>query len=146
MNSNFVMTDTISPEEYMEMRRIVGWHDFPVEQAAEGLKNSYKWCIREKDRPIGLARVVWDHGYVVYIADVIVLPEYQGQGLGRELMETVMAFLRSQLKPGYRFMVSLMSAKGKNEFYKKFGFVDRPSEKFGPGMHQWMENVETAQQ
>lgn len=146
MNSNYVMTDTISPEEYMEMRKIVGWHDFPVEQAAEGLKNSYKWCIRENDRPIGLARVVWDHGYVVYIADVIVLPEYQGQGLGRELMETIMGFLRSQLKPGYRFMVSLMSAKGKNEFYKKFGFVDRPSEKFGPGMHQWLENVETAQQ
>lgn len=146
MNSNYVMTDTISPEEYMEMRKIVGWHDFPVEQAAEGLRNSYKWCIRENDKPIGLARVVWDHGYVVYIADVIVLPEYQGQGLGRELMETIMAFLRSQLKPRYRFMVTLMSAKGKNEFYKKFGFVDRPSEKFGPGMHQWLEHVENTQQ
>ena len=134
-----VMTNTISPEEYMAMRKAVGWHEFPLEQAAEGLKNCYIWCIREDDRPIALGRIIWDHGYVIYIADVIVLPEFQGKGLGRKIMETMMDFIRAQMKPGYLFMVSLMSAKGKNEFYKKFGFVDRPSEQFGPGMHQWLE-------
>lgn len=139
----YEMTNTISPEDYMDMRKTVGWHTFALEEAAEGLKNCYLWCLRDNGRPIALARVIWDHGYVVYIADVIVLPEYQGQGLGRHLMETVMAFIRSQMKPGYMFMVSLMSAVGKNEFYKKFGFVDRPSEKFGPGMHQWLISEET---
>jgi GNAT superfamily N-acetyltransferase len=134
-----MMTNTIRPDEYMAMRKAVGWHEFPLEQAAEGLKNCYIWCIREDDRPIALGRIIWDHGYVIYIADVIVLPEHQGQGLGRKIMETMMDFIRAQMKPGYLFMVSLMSAKGKNEFYKKFGFVDRPSEQFGPGMHQWLE-------
>ena len=42
-----------------------------------------------------------------------------------------------QLKPGYKFMVSLASAKGKEDFYKKFGFIARPDEDHGPGMHQW---------
>ena len=32
-----------------------------------------------------------------------------------------------------------MAAKGKEEFYKKFGFIDRPNENFGCGMHKWLE-------
>ena len=35
-----------------------------------------------------------------------------------------MDFIHEQLKPGYKFMVSLCSAKGKEEFYKKFGFAE----------------------
>ena len=73
----------------------------------------------------------------MYIADIIVIPEYQGQGLGRVIMEQVMDFIRSQLKPGYKFMVTLASAKGKDTFYEKFGFISRPNDDFGPGMHQW---------
>ena len=84
-------------------------------------------------------RVLWDHGYVVYIADVIVRPEYQGQGLGRALMNHAMEYIRGMLKPGWHVMVSLMSAQGKEEFYKKFGFITRPDESHGCGMCQWIE-------
>lgn len=134
------VTNEITPAEYMDFRRIVGWGEFPLEEAEEGLKNSFKWCLREdgSGRPIGLARLVWDHGYVMYIADVIVIPEYQGQGLGRFLMESVMEFINSQLKPGYRFMVTLAAAKGKEGFYEKFGFASRPDGDHGAGMHQWI--------
>lgn len=139
MVTDMVMTDHISASEYMELRRIVGWAEFPLEQAEEGLKNCYLWCLRESEdsRPIGLARVLWDHGYVIYIADVIVIPEYQGQGLGRVLMEKILEFINEQLRPGFRFMVSLCSAKGKETFYEKFGFKIRPDEDHGPGMCQW---------
>ena len=74
------------------------------------------------------------------IYEAIVIPEYQGNGLGRVIMEQVMDFIHEKLKPGYKFMVSLCSAKGKDEFYKKFGFVSRPNDNFGPGMHQWFVN------
>ena len=135
------ITDSITPAEYMELRKIVGWNEFPLEEAKAGLDNSIIWCIRDDDdRAIGLARVLWDHGYVMYIADVIVIPEYQGQGLGRLLMEKIMDFIHENLKPGYRFMVSLCSAKGKDSFYEKFGFVSRPNDDVGPGMHQWFYN------
>ena len=138
---DYCITPNITPEEYMHMREVVGWGLFPLEEAEAGLQNSYIWCLREGDcvsnPPIGLARVIWDHGYVIYIADVIVMPEYQGNGLGRVLMELILDFIHEQLKPGYRFMVSLASAKGKEDFYKKFGFIARPDEDHGPGMHQW---------
>ena len=138
---DYEKTDTLTPEEYMEMRRAVGWSEFPLAQAKEGLAHSaYLCCLRDGGKPIALTRVIWDRGYVVYIADVIVLPAYQRQGLGRELMNRVMTFIRGILKPGYRVMVSLQAAKGKEAFYEKFGFVPRPTADTGCGMHQWLEN------
>lgn len=142
MKKKYEVTNYITPEEYMDMRKIVGWHAFPLEQAAEGLKHTdFLYCLRENGKPVALGRALWDHGYVVYIADVIVVPEYQRQGLGRNIMEYLMDSIRENLKPGYLMMVSLMAAKGKEEFYKKFGFVERPSEQFGCGMHQWIEGT-----
>ena len=136
---DITITNTISPEEYLDLRQAVGWSVFPREQAESGLQNSHVICFRDKEKAIALGRVIWDHGYSILISDVIVAPEYQGKGLGRKLMEEIMAYIRSLLKPGYRIMISLMAAENKQGFYKKFGFIERPSELFGPGMHQWIE-------
>ena len=136
---DITITNTISPEEYLGLRQAVGWSVFPLEQAESGLQNSHVICFRDKEKAIALGRVIWDHGYSILISDVIVAPEYQGKGLGRKLMEEIMAYIRSLLKPGYRIMISLMAAENKQGFYKKFGFIERPSELFGPGMHQWIE-------
>ena len=140
---DYEFTDYITPEEYMEMRKLVGWTDFPMEQAEQGLKHSAHLVVfRKVGKVIGLARVLTDYGYVVYIADVIVHPDFQGQGLGRALMNNVMDYIKSQLKPGYKKMVSLMAAQGKEEFYKKFGFFTRPDETHGCGMCQWIQAQE----
>ena len=137
---DYEVTNYITPEEYMEMRRLVEWSAFPLEQAAEGIKNTFILiCFRVDGKPVALGRAVSDRGYVVYIADVIVIPEYQGNGLGRKVMEYLMEQIKASMKPGYRVMVSLLAAKGKEKFYNKFGFVDRPNEAFGCGMHQWIE-------
>ena len=136
---DITITNSISAEEYLGLRQAVGWSVFPLEQAEAGLQNSHVICFRDKEKAVALGRVIWDHGYSVLISDVIVAPEYQGQGLGRKLMEAIMSYLRSLLKPGYRIMISLMAAENKQGFYKKFGFIERPSELFGPGMHQWIE-------
>lgn len=77
MINNCVVTDYITPEEYLDMRQSVEWSVFPIGQATEGIKNTTHIC--------------------------------------------------------------LMAVKGKEEFYKKFGFVERPNENFGCGMHQWIE-------
>ena len=137
---DYEVTNYITPEEYMEMRRLVEWSAFPLEQAAEGIKNTFILiCFRVDGKPVALGRAVSDRGYVVYIADVIVIPEYQGNGLGRKIMESLMEQIKASMKPGYRVMISLMAAQGKEKFYNKFGFVDRPSEFYGCGMHQWIE-------
>jgi ribosomal protein S18 acetylase RimI-like enzyme len=69
---------------------------------------------------------------VFYIQDIIVRPEYQGLGLGTTIMQSVMAFIEKHAVPGT--FIGLMSAKGKEGFYHRLGFTERPSEDVGAGM------------
>ena len=80
------ITNKVTAEEYLGLRQSVGWSVFPVEQAQSGLDNSHVICIRDNGEAVAIARLIWDHGYAVLIADVIVLPEYQGQGLLSKLL------------------------------------------------------------
>ena len=64
------------------------------------------------ERQIGLARVVTDYATYGYLADVFVVEGYRGQGLGKWLMECVMAH------PA-RFGLVTRDAQG---LYQQFGF------------------------
>ncbi|MCR5528567.1 MAG: GNAT family N-acetyltransferase [Saccharofermentans sp.] len=129
----------ITPEEYISMREAVCWSSIPVEEARAGLSDSYVYCIREVGRPVALGRLVRDNGYVVYIADVIVLPEYQGKGYGTKIMNKLLSVIRESIIPEGKVMISLLAAQGKEGFYEKFGFDKRPNEHYGCGMHKWIK-------
>ncbi|MBR3040789.1 MAG: GNAT family N-acetyltransferase [Lachnospiraceae bacterium] len=130
----------ITPEEYLELRRKVGWCLFPVEEAKAGIDNAYLViCARDGEKAVGVVRLLWDGGYIAMLSDVIVDPEYQGQGIGRFLVESTIRRMKDDMKPGYKVKLNLMAAKGKEPFYEKFGFVQRPNENLGAGMDQWYE-------
>ena len=139
----FRYTDQITPEEYMELRKKVGWTEFPTEEAKACVENAYMvLCVRDDEKAVGVVRLLWDGGYVAFLSDLIVIPEYQGHGIGRELVETVIRKIKEEMKPGYKVKLTLNSSKGKEPFYKKFGFRERPNEDAGAAMDQWltMEN------
>ncbi len=132
-------TDTITPEEYLELRRKVGWMEFPVEEARNCVENAYMvLCVRDDEKAVGVVRLLWDGGYVAFLSDVIVDPAYQLQGIGRSLVEAVIRRIKDDMKPGYKVKLNLNSAKGKEPFYEKFGFKERPNEEAGAGMDQWL--------
>ena len=92
------------------------------------------------DKFVGFSYIeTWGNKQYVTTSGLIVHPDYQGQGLGRTLMNDAMAYIKSLVKPGYKVMVSLMAAQGKEDFYKKFGFITRPDETHGSGMCQWIQ-------
>ena len=49
-------------------------------------------------------------------------------------MECLMAYIEKVAMSACNTMVGLMSAKGKERFYEKFGFQKRPNEFQGNGM------------
>ena len=57
-----------------------------------------------------------DGKYYALLVDVVVKPDSQQSGLGREIVN----YLRSQLL-GYKF-ITLTAAPGKEEFYLKLGW------------------------
>lgn len=131
--------DSITPEEYMGMRKKVGWTQFPLEEARNCVENAYMVvCVRDEGKAIGVVRLLWDGGYVAFLSDVIVDPAYQGRGIGRTLVESVIKRIKDDMKPGFKVKLNLNAAKGKEPFYEKLGFRQRPNEDAGAGMDQWL--------
>lgn len=95
----------------------------------EAISNSwYVISVYEDEQLIGFGRIVSDGVYQAMICDVIVLPDYQGKGIGTKIMEIILKKCRNHKIR----MVVLMSAKGKAEFYRRFGFKERDLD--APGM------------
>ena len=132
----------LSAKEYCTLRAAVQWQPIPEEQAESGLQHSDFIAVwRDGETVAGCARVFWDKGYIAYLADVMVHPDYQKQGIGTKLVEECIAFVNRQRKPGWRIKIVLVSAKGKEPFYEKFGFRLRPNETDGAGMQLWVEDT-----
>lgn len=135
MNSENFETVEREPtvSEYQRLRRAVGWSEVTDDGVEAGLKNSlYSVVLLSGGETVGCGRVVGDGGLYFYIQDIIVLPEYQGSGLGRLIMDKVIDYLRSRAERGA--FVGLMAAKGVAEFYERYGFKVRPEDAPGMGM------------
>lgn len=50
------------------------------------------------------------------------LPEYQGQGIGKRIVNKLLEHVRNTAIPGTGVEVGLTAVKGKEPFYEKFGF------------------------
>jgi GNAT superfamily N-acetyltransferase len=69
-------------------------------------------------RQVGFARAVSDGVAFAYLADVFILPEARGAGLGKELVATMI-----DRGPGAGFRWTLHTADA-HELYRKFGFAE----------------------
>jgi ribosomal protein S18 acetylase RimI-like enzyme len=67
------------------------------------------------DRLIGCGRALSDGLYQAALYDIAVMPEYQGKGVGKSLVEAILAHT------SHCNMV-LYAAPGKEGFYQKLGF------------------------
>ena len=118
---------------YALLRAAVGWDALAPEVLETGLRNAlYSVSVFDGDRLVGCGRVVGDGGLYFYLQDIIVLPEYQGRGLGHGIMEQVMGYLAKHARENA--FVGLMAAAGVEGFYHRYGFQRRPEER--PGMYR----------
>jgi N-acetylglutamate synthase-like GNAT family acetyltransferase len=137
MKMNIQYCNTISEKDYNGLRKSVGWREISAKRAQTGLGNTAFQIVAEDDNiPVGMARVISDGGYIMYIADVVVHPEYQGYGIGKTMLNKIMEYIHGSMEDGETVFVCLMAAKGRESFYKQFGFKERPDEEFGAGMSQ----------
>lgn len=126
-------------KDYNNLRESAGWCVLPEKQVQKGLDRSdYVIAAKEDEKTIGMARVFSDSGCVFFISDVVVLPEYQGKGIGKTMIQSIMTYINNQLEGGDIANVALMAAIGKEEFYEKFGFEVRPNDHHGAGLSQWI--------
>ena len=130
-----VQINELSPDLYLCLYRSVGWDAPGLDQIEKALEGSLAtFCACDGDMPVGMARLMGDGGMSFYIKDFAVLPDYQEQGVGRALMNAMESWIEKQLKPGWAVSLELISSKGRESFYAKFGFEQRPNDWDGAGM------------
>ncbi len=71
-----------------------------------------------KSRQVGFARVITDRATFAYIADLFVLPEHRGKGLGKRLMDCIMG--HTELQGLKRWLLVTADAHG---LYERYGFT-----------------------
>lgn len=122
--------------EFYELYETTGWnarHQFSKNDLFKAINNSwYVISVYYNEKLIGFGRVISDGVYQTFIGDLIVHPNYQGKGIGSEVLKRLI----DQCKENGMKWIQLTCAQGKVEFYKKFGFEERPTD--GPGMQKFI--------
>ena len=132
----FYKENSLKYEDYFNLRQCVGWNNFSREQTLRALENSlYDIIAVNNERVIGMGRLIGDGLYYI-IVDIVVAPEYQGKGIGSELIKRLLDYADSQTPFGSRTSVQLIAEKGKEGFYEKLGFKKIPHEYCGSGMRK----------
>lgn len=123
--------------EYQHLRSTTGWDMLGDEAVELAIENSlFSVCATHRDQVIGSGRIVGDAGLYFYIQDLIVIPVFQGQGVGKKLMQELEGWL-SEHAPNNAF-IGLMAARNVSGFYEQFGYQRRPAT--GPGMYKLFQN------
>lgn len=121
-------------EQFWPLFLTTGWnqrYQLDAEQYTQALAASWYFvCAYDGERLVGVGRILSDGVAHAMIYDMIVAPEYQGQGIGGQILERlVQRCQEARIRD-----IQLFCAKGMRGFYEKHGFKPRPDE--APGM-QW---------
>lgn len=126
---------TPSAEEYNYLSNSVDWGTRENDIIEEALKNTlYSLCVYNDSKLIGYGRIIGDKTIFLYIQDIMVIPEYQNKHIGTEIMNNLLKQINEYKKINPSIRTYLGASKGKESFYKKFGFISRPNEELGSGM------------
>lgn len=109
----------LPPGDIAALRRSVGWGGMEPELKNPAIKDYLRIACCDGDELAGFLAVVSNGVTDAYIQDVMVRPDYQGKGIGAELMNRAIARLRAD----HIYMISVIyGEEALRPFYEKFGF------------------------
>lgn len=123
----------LSAKDWARLRASVNWTIHSQKDFSEAIENSLLIVSAHfDDEVIGMARLMGDNKFSFFIQDVIVLPDFQNQGIGTCLVNSLIEYIKLKASP--KTVVNLMASKGNESFYEKLGFKKRDGKLKGYGM------------
>jgi len=126
MAIDWVLHDRIAtPREHRRLAESVGWHDaFDWASLPDSLAGSTLGVVASVGSDVvGMGRVVGDGVKYFYIQDLAVDPAYQGNGLGRALLQRILELI-THTAPAPAFVALFATAEGA-PLYESAGFAAR---------------------
>ena len=117
----FTKETSISIDDVLHLYQAVGWTNYTnqpkmLEQALSHSLATY--LARDGEEIVGLVRLVGDGFSSVFVQDLIVLPSYQRQGIGSDLMKEALA----DYKDAYQIQLATEQTEKNLGFYRSLGF------------------------
>ena len=137
-----IKVNTMTPDLFLELYTSVRWEPPCKEQVERALQNTEaSFVAYEGEKAVGMVRLLGDGGMSFYVKDFVVMPMYQGRGVGSQLMQQVHQYILDHIEDGWAVSLELISTKEAINFYKKQGFEERPCECDGPGMFKMVQKM-----
>lgn len=118
MNIAYKETRDISLQSIIQLYKANQWSSAnKPEELYQALMNSHSLVSAwDGDTLVGIANTLSDGFLVVYYPHMLILPEYQGKGIGREIMKRLVEKYKS-------FHMQILVSDGETiDFYEKCGF------------------------
>ena len=113
----FYEQSNVDWHQLSQLYRIAPLGEKPANDLETVFTNSrYKCFIYDDEQLVGVGRALADGLDCSYICDVAIHPQYQGVGLGRQIIEKLI-----HLSKGHKKII-LYANLGKEGFYAKLGF------------------------
>lgn len=124
--------------DFARMRADCGWGPMiPLPEAERSLAAGlFNTCAYVDGTLAGFGRVVGDGVLYFYLQDIIVEPAFRGQGIGRAIVDDLLAQIEAAAT--ITCSIGLMSVEGKEALYQASGFQSRPAPGVGAGMTQFI--------
>lgn len=122
-------------EEIVNLYQSAGWWKDSYNQSRinELIKGSFVFAVvinSDSGDTIGMGRILSDGVSDAYIQDLVILPQYQGRGIGKKLVKILLDYCLSR---GILW-IGLISEPGQDNFYLSLGF--KPMDKYTPMKYQ----------
>ena len=113
--------EIVKLEDVLHLYQVVGWTNYTnqpqmLEQALSHSLATY--LARDGEEIVGLVRLVGDGFSSVFVQDLIVLPSYQRQGIGSNLMKEAL----EDFKEAYQVQLVTDQTEKNLGFYRSLGF------------------------
>lgn len=128
------LVDFWPEDEIVRLYKAGGWwkDTYTKEGIPALLKGSFAFAVAvdtTDGKAIGMGRVLSDGVSDAYLQDVVVLPEFRGKNIGKNIVTTLIDYCVSQ---GIHW-IGLIAEPGSNQFYATLGF--RPMDQYIPMLY-----------
>ena len=113
--------EIVKLEDVLHLYQAVGWTNYThqPEMLEQALSHSLAiYVALDDDTVVGLIRLVGDGFSSVFVQDLIVLPTYQRQGIGSNLMKEALA----DYNDAYQVQLATEQTEKNLGFYRSLGF------------------------
>ena len=118
-----LVENQLKAEDFIRLKVATGFRDRPIEQVERALaKDLFNIVATVNNEVIGMGRLVGDGEMYWYLQEIIVLPEFQGKGIGTSIVNYLLNYIFVHTEPGTFTSIGLTAAQGKDSFYERFGF------------------------